>query len=128
MCITAITFAQKTIVPEAVKKAFNARFPGAANVKWGKEGPKEYEAEFKLNNVAIAANFGSTGNWVVTETTIKAAELPAAVTSAINTKYPGSVITLVEKVEKPDKTYYEIVTKANNKKKTVEVMPDGKFM
>ena len=120
--------AQKVNVPEKVSKAFAAKFPGATDVKWGKENSKEYEAEFKLNSTAISANFGVEGDWKETETTIKSADLPAAVTSAINTKYPGAVITLAEKVEKPDKTYYETMIKVNNKKKEIEVTPDGKFI
>ena len=119
---------QKINVPPAVTKAFNGKYPGATDVKWGKENAKEYEAEFKLNNTAISANFGTDGSWKETETTIKSSELPEAVTKAIQTKYPGGVISLAEKVEKPDKTYYETVIKINNKKKEIEILPDGKFM
>jgi hypothetical protein len=128
MCITAAACSQKLKVPETVTKAFNAKFPGAAGVKWGKENAKEYEAEFKLNNTAISANFGLEGSWKETETTINSTDLPAAVMNAIKTKYPEGIITLAEKVEKPDRTYYEIIVKLNNKKKEVEIMPDGKFM
>jgi hypothetical protein len=128
VCITAASCAQKVTVPEPVTKAFNAKFPGATNVKWGKESTKEYEAEFKLNNVDIAANFSADGSWVVTETTINSADLPAAVTNAAQTKYPGAVYSLIEKVEKPNKTYFEIEVKVNNKKKEVEITSDGKLM
>jgi hypothetical protein len=120
--------AQKVKAPEAILKAFNAKFPGATDVKWGKENSKEYEAEFKLNGTAVSANFGLDGSWKETETTIKTADLPTPVVNAIKTKYPAGVITLAEKVEKPDKTYYETVVKSNGKKKEVEISADGKIM
>ena len=113
-------------VPEAVKNAFAAKFPAATNISWGKENAKEYEAEFKLNNNAVSANFGTDGSWVETETTINASELPAAVSNAINIKYPGGKITRAERVEKPgDKTFYETIIKINGKSKEVEMNPDG---
>lgn len=127
MCITTAACSQLK-VSETVKKAFDAKFPGATEVKWGKENAKEYEAEFKLNNTAISANFGLDGSWKETETTIKTTDLPVAVMDAIKKRYPGAVITLAEKVEMPDKTYYETIVKVNNKKKEVEITPDGKFM
>jgi len=70
---------QKINVPAAVTKAFNSRYPGATNVKWGKENAKEFEAEFKLNGDNVSANFGADGSWVETETVIKVTDLPAAV-------------------------------------------------
>jgi hypothetical protein len=116
-------------VPEAVKNAFAAKFPGATNVKWGKENAKEYEAEFKLNNNAISANFKLDGSWVETESVIPVADLPAAVTSAIHIKYPGAPVTLAEKTEQPgNKVLYEVAIKVNGKKKSLEINPDGSWV
>ena len=113
-------------VPEAVKNAFATKFPTATNVSWGKENSKEYEAEFKMNNTSVSANFGADGSWVETETTIAETDLPAAVINAIHAKFPGGKITRAEKLEKPgDKTFYETVTKVNGKSKEVEMNPDG---
>lgn len=120
---------QSLKVPVAVKTAFNTKYPNAVNVKWGKESAKEYEAEFKNGKVAIATNFSADGSWVVTETTMTAADLPSAVSSAITSKYPGSTFSLIEKVEKPGgKVYYETIIKVNGKKKEIEVNPDGSFV
>ena len=116
-------------VPEAVKNAFAAKFPTATNVSWGKENSKEYEAEFKMNNTAVSANFGLDGSWVETETTIPETDLPAPVINAIHVKFPGGKITRAEKLEKPgDKTFYETVIKVNGKSKEVEMNPDGSFV
>jgi hypothetical protein len=116
-------------VPDAVKNAFASKFPNATNVKWGKENAKELEAGFKLNNTNVSANFGLDGSWVETETMINASDLPAAVTNAINVKYPGNTITRAEKLEKPGgKILYETVIKVNGKKREIEINPDGSFV
>jgi len=113
-------------LPSAVKKAFTAKFPGATDIKWGKENAKEYEAEFKVNNTNVSANFKTDGSWTETETTIPSSELPAAVTNAVNKKYPGAVYGITEKIEKPGaKILYEVNITANGKKKELELNPDG---
>ena len=117
---------QSIKVPDVVKTAFSAKYPAATNVKWGKENAKEYEAEFKLNNNAVSANFGLNGSWVVTESVIPVEELPAAVKTAVNTKYPGAAITMAEKTEQPgNKIMYEVSVNVNGKKKSMELKPDG---
>ena len=127
-CVVAIACAQKLNVPEAVKSAFTAKFPDATDVKWEKENSKELEANFKLNNTNVSANFGLDGSWVETETTIAASELPVAISSAINKKYPGAVFTRTEKIEKPGgKVLYEANIKVNGKKKELELNADGSF-
>ena len=113
-------------LPAPVKTAFNNKFPGATDIKWEKENKKELEANFKMNNANISANFGLDGTWVETETTIPASELPAAVTNAVNKKYPGAVYVRTEKIEKPGaKILYEVNITMNGKKKELELNPDG---
>lgn len=124
--MTATARAQNITVPAAVKTAFNTKFPGATDIKWGKENPKEYEAEFKLNNANVSANFKMDGSWVETETTIPASELPAAVSNAVKAKYPGAVFGRTEKIEAPGgKILYEVNLTVNGKKKELELNPDG---
>lgn len=129
VCIASTACAQKINVPPAVTKAFNSKFPGAKDIKWGKESAKEYEAEFKLNGTNVSANFGMDGSWVETETVIRIVDLPAPVTAAVSKKYPGSVITLAEKLEMPGgKVLYEATFKVNGKRKSVELNADGSFV
>jgi len=117
---------QKISVPAAVTKDFAGKYPGATNVKWGKESAIEYEAEFKLNGNSVSANFSADGTWVETETMVKTADLPAAVVAAIYKNYPGAVITNAEKLEEPgDKLLYEATIKVKGKKKTLEMKEDG---
>ncbi|HYM94620.1 MAG TPA: PepSY-like domain-containing protein [Chitinophagaceae bacterium] len=116
-------------VPVAVKNAFTAKFPGATNVKWGKENAKEFEADFKLNNVTMSSNFGMDGSWVETETVIPVTDVPAVVSNAIKAKYPGTIISKAEKLEKPGgKVIYEAVVKIKGKSKELEVNADGSFV
>ena len=120
---------QSIKVPAEVRTAFSNKFPSASNVKWGKENAKEFEAEFRLNNITVSANFNLDGSWVETESVIPVSDLPAAVSAAINTKYPGSPITMAEKTEQPgNKILYEVIIKVNGKKKGIEINPDGSFV
>jgi hypothetical protein len=126
ICIASIAHAQKINVPEAVKTAFNTKFPGVTDVKWEKESKAELEANFKMNNTDVSANFGLDGSWAETETTIPASELPAAVTNTVNTKYPGAVYGRTEKIEKPGgKILYEVNITVNGKKKELELDTNG---
>lgn len=129
ICLAATAPAQNITVPAVVKTAFTAKYPGATHVKWGKESAKEYEAEFKLNNTGVSANFKMDGSWVETETVIAVSELPAAISSAIKAKYPSASITLAEKTEQPgNKVLYEVTIMVNGKKKGIELNPDGSFV
>ena len=113
-------------LPAPVKTAFKNKFPGATDIKWEKENKKELEANFKMNNADVSANFGLDGTWVETETTIPSSELPAAVANAVNKKYPGAVYGRTEKIEKPGgKILYEVNITVNGKKKELELNPDG---
>ena len=79
-----------------------------------------------MYNADVSANFGLDGTWVETETTIPSSELPVAVTNAVNTKYPGAVYGRTEKIEKPGgKILYEVNITVNNKKKELELNPEG---
>jgi hypothetical protein len=113
-------------VPDAVKTAFTNKFPGASEIKWEKENKNKLEANFKMNNTVVSANFSLDGTWVETETTIPASELPAPVTNAVNAKYPGAVYERTEKIEKPGgKILYEVNIIVNRKKKELELDPGG---
>lgn len=83
-------------VPAEVQKSFNQKFPESKSVKWEMENASEWEAEFKMNGKEKSAGFDLQGNWQQTETEIKVAELPDAITNAIRTQFAGY------KVEEPE--------------------------
>jgi hypothetical protein len=130
VCMLAISISTFAVdVPKAVAEAFAKKFPAATNIKWAKENAKEYEAEFKLNGKSISANFLTNGSWVETESEINAAELPAAITTAVKTKYVNAVILKIFKIETATgKVKYETEFKTGNKKKEMIFDAEGNIL
>jgi len=90
-------------VPEAVMAAFEARFPAAEEVQWGKESESEFEAEFEMHEKVMSANFDTSGLWLITETALSEKELPAGVLDALKKEFSGYDIEKAEKLEEGDK-------------------------
>jgi Putative beta-lactamase-inhibitor-like, PepSY-like len=89
-------------VPASVMKAYHAKFAGRRVVEWKLKGDHNYEAEFKLNGVDIAAKFSPAGKWVETETTIATAELPKEVVTAVARDFKGYQIIETQRLEDVD--------------------------
>ena len=124
-----ISIQAQTKTPSAVTTAFAKQFPDAANIKWGKENAKEYEAEFMLRCTKMSANYDLQGNWKETETERQVKNLPEAVVKSINRKYPGATISGASKTESPGgKIIYEADVKVDGKKKEAKLFEDGKFV
>ena len=119
--------AQKT--PEAVTKAFAAKFPTVKKVSYDHEKNGNYEAEFALNGVKMSADFKSTGEWLETETEIAATALPANVTAAIKKAYPSATIVGAAKIETlANGIRYEADLKTGLKKSEVLYDADGQLV
>jgi len=118
----------KTIAPEKAQSAFKAKFPTATQVKWGKESKTEYEAEFKLGNNDVSANFDVAGNWLETETGIAIKDLPKAITDKLATDYKGYKISEAAKIEKKEGITYEAEVKNGKVKKDLIFTADGKLL
>ena len=57
-------------VPEPVRTAFAAKYPGATDVKWEdatEDGTKTYKAKFETNGTKKKAEFGTGGNFIKEE-------------------------------------------------------------
>ncbi|MEI7522912.1 MAG: PepSY-like domain-containing protein [Mariniphaga sp.] len=112
--------------PENVSKAFLAKFKTATNVKWGKEGAKEWEATFSYEGDKLSANFAADGKWLETELQIPISGLPKPVNEAIKSQYPGWTITEADKTETlKHGTIYEADLKKGGAKKEVAFKEDG---
>lgn len=112
--------------PQVVKTAFDAKFPSATKVSWGKESAKEWEADFVFEGTKISAVFNEDGTWMETEKKIYTADLPKAVLDAIRAKYVGWRIVEVDKTESAKHgSIYEADLKKGTKKKGVAFKEDG---
>jgi hypothetical protein len=110
-------------VPENFITAFNQKFPGATEVKWGSESENEWEAEFTMNGKKMSAAFDVTPVWTATETVVTEKELPAAVLNTLNTEFAGYEKSLIEIYETPEIKGFELGLK--NGEKSVEVVFDN---
>jgi len=106
-----------TVVPNAVKTAFQKQFPNAKKVKWEKEKTNEYEVSFKLDRKEVSALYLSDGKLIEVETEIFDTELPKPVVESLNKKYPNIKISEVSKIERSDNSIvYEAELKIGGKK------------
>lgn len=111
-------------VPALVKTAFSQKFVKATDVKWGREGKTEWEAEFKLDGKSYSANFDTKGNWAETEYAITASEIPSVVKTVINKDYAACKMKGSDVSETPKGKVYEITFIKGTK--SMEVVFDEK--
>jgi hypothetical protein len=119
------SLAQKTDVNNAVKKAFTKKYPKATGVKWGSESANVFEAEFKLGDTEMTANFDQQGVWLETETGFTAKELPEAVTAGIKQSAPGFSFKEAAKVESPSGVQFEVAVKKGKENFELILSTDG---
>ena len=93
---------QLSAVPANVKQSFESRFQRIRRVEWKLKNDQNYEAEFKLRGVEVAAKFDSTGKWLETETTITQSDLTRAVRATIMRDFRGYRIIESQKLERCD--------------------------
>lgn len=115
-------------VPVSVKAAFSQKFAKATDVKWGKEGKTEWEAEFKMNGKAYSANFDNKGAWMETENAITASEIPAAVKITIDKDYAGYKMKVSEISETAKGKVYEFEFVKGKVSKEVALDINGKIV
>jgi len=87
-------------VPEAVKKAFQVKFPSVKIAEWKIKSDKTYEAEFTVNGTEITVIFESSGKWLETESAIDPAEVPKAVNIAAAEHFKGYKVIETQSVER----------------------------
>ncbi len=118
LALIVSSLAKATTVPDAVKRAFQQKFPTAKKIKWEKENTNEFEASFMLDKKEVSAVYNSEGGLKEIETEISTSELPQAVKDAFNNKYSNVKILEVEKIEmiSTNSLLFEIEVKINKKK------------
>lgn len=130
-------------IPTTTRTTFETKYPNASNVKWRKyqreQGEEvdqtdwnykldtsDYEVSFRFNDVDYMAWYDDN-NWVRSATKLSDhATLPAAVTNAIKTEFPGFSIYEVDKEDRSDGVLYEIELKKGEEKWKAHFTPEGK--
>ncbi len=128
------TFAYTTLTaqiktPTMVRVAFEIRFPGATNVKWGKENKHEYEAEFTYQGTNYSANFKDNGDWLETESPITFDSLPQGVKDWYKNPRIQATIKTIMKIENcVGITKYEVELQLGNKTREYLYDAEGRPM
>jgi hypothetical protein len=124
-------------IPAKVMDALKARFPKPEIHKWTREKEGDvvlYDIEFQQEGRKFEADIREDGvidNW---ERQIAAADLPEAVTKAVQTKYPKSTmkeimaVTAVKNGQDVLEGYEVVLQTAEKKDVEVTVAPDGKIL
>ena len=123
-------------IPKAVMDALKAKFPKAEIRKWTKEKEGDdvvYDIEFTENGRACEADIKENGTFINYEKAIAAKDLPAAVTKAINAKFPKATLKeIMEETEVKGKeeklSAYEVVLVAGDKTVEIRLSPEGKIL
>jgi hypothetical protein len=117
-------------LPAAVENAFKAAYP-LATIKHTshetEDGVEQYEIESTNQGRALDVNYKPDGAVIVIEEEVTASELPAAVATAIATRYPKATVTTRERATEGQKTYFELGLKGAPVKE-VQLTPDGKWI
>ena len=94
-------------VPSVVLNSFNSAYNNVAGVEWEKINDL-YEADFDVNKVDHAVLLNASGAIVMRKQDADERKLPAALTSAIASKFPKYKIDDAELVERNGKKYYQL--------------------
>ena len=117
-------------LPAPVQKTVSDNLKGGEIKNISKEvekGVTEYEIETMLNGKHRDFDVTAAGKLVDVEQEVDIASIPAAAKTAIEKKFPGGKLVMVESVDKGDGmlTYEASYTTKAGKKGEVSVKPDG---
>ncbi|MFI5455228.1 MAG: PepSY-like domain-containing protein [Isosphaerales bacterium] len=123
-------------VPKAVLDAVKAKFPKAeltGATKETEEGKTTYEIALKDKGQKVDVALTADGKITEIETEIAARDLPEAVSSALEAKYPKATIKKAELITEIDgakesKNYEVVVVTEAKKSLEVKVSPEGKIL
>ncbi|SDS39659.1 PepSY-like domain-containing protein [Christiangramia echinicola] len=120
---------KKEDAPEAVKMAFQTKYPGENDPDWEQDEHGYWESHFKQDGEKYRADFNADGTWVETENDIKKKNLPDAIKKVIEEQYSDYEITEVEHVQSAKKgEFYDVEFKQKGKNKDVMFREDGSII
>jgi|SRR6266850_3685444 len=120
---------KKKQVPHAVIAAFQAAYPQATIRGYAREkenGKVYYEVESVEGQTTRDVLFNPDGTVAEVEESVPNSDLPSAGLEALHAKYPGAVVTKVEKITKGDVTEYEAHARVGKKRVSMELDANGK--
>ena len=132
------------VISTDATRAFELQYPSATNVVWNSYDPNvvilndwdmagwtvidvdDFVVQFDMDNEKYYAWYDSNGDWigsavVVNDFTI----MPNAVRDAINSKYPGYIISSVNKEIHKERIAYEVVLKDGDTKQIALIDLNG---
>ncbi len=116
----------KAMAPEAVKKTFQAKYPGENDPDWHLDNNGFWEANFKIDGEKYRADFNEDGSWVETENSLKKKNLPEGVLKTMKDKFGNEDFTEAERVDHSTKgIFYDIEFKQKGKNMDIEMREDG---
>ena len=101
-------------LPAAVTAAVQARYPGSTISAAAQEG-KDFEATITVGERHLDLAFAADGTWLEEEERVAADQLPAAVTTALDARWKGWIVTRAERATTPKGTTYEVVVKSGER-------------
>lgn len=123
----ALSQAQEKKVPNVVLKAFEKEHP-KVKANWDIE-PNGFEAEFKIDGIAISENYSTDGIKHETEVEIIEKELPANALAYVLKNYPRNKIKEAAKITDAKQTItYEIELKIDTKNRDLLFDAQGNFI
>ena len=116
-------------MPRAVISAFESAYPQATIRGFAREKENSkvyYEAESGEGQKTRDVLYNPDGTVAEIEESIPAGDLPADAREALRAKYPGSVVTKVERITRGNVTEYEAHAKLGKKSVSMEFDSSGK--
>jgi hypothetical protein len=120
------------VVPDNARVAFEAKYPGAVNVVWAKEGAVNpdsvaYQVNFTLNGVDYTSWYDANGKLIASSVKLENSKVPVAVSTAIAKDNPGFMVVEVDEVtDNNNKKTYEADLQKGSEKKKVHYSSSGK--
>lgn len=129
IALFAVFACSQSGVPGKAVDTFNAMFPGAHDVEWGKESDTVFEAEFEVDGREVSANFDAGGIWLETETMLSVSDLPGDVRDGVASRFSGSEVRKVERVERAgEPVQYEVLIATDENESEVILDADGTIL
>ena len=129
--IVGLLHAQSAKAPAPVMEAFHKAYPQAKlkSVKQEKRnGKRVYELESTNASGSLDVLYSDKGELIEAEESMPVADLPAAVSAAVQAKHPKVKVVSAEKVTSPSGIKFEMIIQEGKKKKEVTLDSTGRFL